>query len=82
MTPYNAKAMGDVKAVRDYELKLAKKYDYVEVADWYKAALDHPEIWGGTDGVHYSDADTAGADLYVTTVNKAVERVAKQPAKK
>ncbi|WP_170237572.1 acyltransferase family protein [Streptococcus hyovaginalis] len=82
VTPYNAKAMGDVKAVRDYELKLARKYDYVEVADWYKAALDHPEIWGGTDGVHYSDADTAGADLYVTTVNKAVERVAKQPAKK
>ncbi|MGX7775997.1 acyltransferase family protein [Streptococcus pluranimalium] len=82
VTPYNAKAMGDVKAVRDYELKLAKKYQYVTVADWYKAAVDHPEIWEGTDGVHYSDASTEGADLYVNTVQKAVEQVAKQPAKK
>ncbi|MGQ9412550.1 acyltransferase family protein [Streptococcus pluranimalium] len=82
VTPYNAKAMGDVKAVRDYELKLAKKYQYVTIADWYKAAVDHPEIWEGTDGVHYSDASTEGADLYVNTVQKAVEQVAKQPAKK
>ncbi|MFU2206213.1 acyltransferase family protein [Streptococcus pluranimalium] len=82
VTPYNAKAMGDVKAIRDYELKLAKKYQYVTVADWYTAAVDHPEIWEGTDGVHYSDASTEGADLYVNTVQKAVEQVAKQPAKK
>lgn len=81
VSPYNAKAMGDVKAVRDYELSLAKKYDYVTVADWYQAAIDHPEIWGGTDGVHYSDTTTDGADLYVNTVQKAVEKVAKEPAK-
>ncbi|MGV3011382.1 acyltransferase family protein [Streptococcus thoraltensis] len=82
VTPYNAKAMSDVKAVRDYEVKLAKKYKYVEVADWYKAAVNHPEIWGDTDGVHYSDANTEGANLYVNTIQKAVEKVAKQPAKK
>ena len=81
VTPYNAKDKRAVKAVRDYEVKLAKKYPYVEVADWYKAAVNHPEIWRGTDGVHYSDTSTEGADLYVKTVQKAVEAVAKQAAK-
>lgn len=81
VTPYNANNEAQVKEVRDYELTLADTYNYVTVADWYKAATKHPEIWSGTDGVHYSDSDTTGADLYVKTIQKAIEKSAKNPAK-
>lgn len=81
VTPYNANNEAQVKEVRDYELTLADTYNYVTVADWYKATTKHPEIWSGTDGVHYSDSDTTGADLYVKTIQKAIEKSAKNPAK-
>lgn len=81
VTPYNSNNEAQVKEVRDYELTLADTYNYVTVADWYKAATKHPEIWSGTDGVHYSDSDTTGADLYVKTIQKAIEKSAKNPAK-
>lgn len=81
VTPYNANNEAQVKEVRDYELTLADTYNYVTVADWYKAATKHPEIWSDTDGVHYSDSDTTGADLYVKTIQKAIEKSAKNPAK-
>ena len=81
VTPYNANNEAQVKEVRDYELTLADTYYYVTVADWYKAATKHPDIWNGTDGVHYSDSTTAGADLYVKTIQKAIEKSAKSSAK-
>ena len=70
-----------VKEVRDYELTLPDTYPYVTIADWYKAASTHPDIWKGTDGVHYSDSDSTGADLYVKTIQKAIDKSAKGPAK-
>ena len=81
VTPYNGKNLAGVKEVRDYELTLAKKYSYVTVADWYKTAVDNPDIWAGTDGVHYSDANSTGATLYVQTIEKAVQKAAKGAAK-
>ncbi|MBM7635733.1 acyltransferase family protein [Streptococcus saliviloxodontae] len=81
VSPYNAKSLDAVKAVRDYEKSLAKKYTYVTLADWYQVALDNPDIWGGTDGVHYSDATTTGAELYVKTIQQAVTAAAKKAAK-
>ncbi len=81
VTPYNANNEAQVKEVRDYELTLADTYNYVTVADWYKAATKHPEIWTGSDGVHYNDSDTTGADLYVKTIQKAIEKSAKKSAK-
>lgn len=81
VTPYNAKNMSQVTTVRDYELSLMKKYNYITVADWYKVATEHPEIWGNTDGVHYSDSDTTGADLYVSNVKKAIQKSAQRAAK-
>lgn len=80
VTPYNAKD-SRVASMRDYELSLAKKYKYVTIADWYQAAVDNPAIWRGTDGVHYSDASTEGAKLYVTTIQKAIKKAAKRPEK-
>ncbi|WNZ88438.1 acyltransferase family protein [Streptococcus iniae] len=81
VSPYNSKNPAQVAEARDYELQLSKKYSYVTVADWYKEAISKPEIWYGSDGVHYSDADTVGADLYVTTIKNAIERAAKNDAK-
>ncbi|AXQ77663.1 acyltransferase [Streptococcus chenjunshii] len=81
VTPYNSKNITQVSEVREYELLLAKTYDYLTVADWYQAAVDNPDIWNGTDGVHYSDADEEGANLYVETIQKAVQKAAKHPAK-
>lgn len=81
VTPYNANNMAQVKATRDYELTLSKRYHYVTVADWYQTATENPAIWKGTDGVHYSDSDTSGSELYVKTIQKAIEQSAKHPAK-
>lgn len=81
VTPYNASDKAKVKQARDYELSLPKTYNYITIADWYKTATSHPEIWNGTDGVHYSDANTTGADLYVKTIQKAIDKSAKRPAK-
>ncbi|TWT14502.1 acyltransferase family protein [Streptococcus sp. sy010] len=80
VTAYNAKD-SRVASMRDYELTLAKKYKYVTVADWYKTAVENPTIWRGTDGVHYSDTGTDGAKLYVETIQKAIQKAAKNPAK-
>ncbi|EHJ51882.1 acyltransferase family protein [Streptococcus macacae] len=81
VTPYNAKD-DRIPSVRDYELELAKQYNYVTVADWYETAVSHPDIWAGSDGVHYSDSSNSeGANLYVDTIKKAIARSAKNPAK-
>ncbi|EHJ57045.1 hypothetical protein HMPREF9318_01601 [Streptococcus urinalis FB127-CNA-2] len=81
VSPYNSKNITQVAEARDYEIKLAQKYSYVTVADWYKVAVENPDIWDGTDGVHYSDSTTKGATLYVDTVQSAVRKVAKQNPK-
>ncbi|VTS12276.1 acyltransferase family protein [Streptococcus pseudoporcinus] len=81
VSPYNANNLTQVAEVRNYELTLAKKYSYVTVADWYKEAVANPDIWVGTDGVHYSNTDTKGAELYVTTIKNTVEKAAKLRAK-
>lgn len=80
VTPYNT-ADARVPEMRDYELTLEEAYPYVEVADWYQTAQDHPDIWIGTDGVHFAEDTTEGADLYAKTVKDAVLEVAKKPAK-
>lgn len=81
VTPYDANNINQVKTVRDYELTLPDSYSYVTIADWYGVAVDNPEIWNGTDGVHYSDSDDTGENLYVGTIQEAIEASAKKPAK-
>ncbi|MCR8968339.1 acyltransferase family protein [Streptococcus zalophi] len=80
VTPYNVKD-GSIENVRNYELELAKQYDYIEVADWYQASVDNPNIWAGTDGVHFSISDSSGSDLYAQTIKEAIETVARKQAK-
>ncbi|MGT2935025.1 acyltransferase family protein [Streptococcus castoreus] len=80
VSPYNAKNAAQVAEARDYAIKLSQKYNYVTIADWYKVAVENPDIWSGSDGVHYN-ANTKGADLYVSTIQAAIEQAAKKAAK-
>lgn len=71
-------------AIRAYELQLAEKYDYIYIADWHQTAVDHPELWPGTDNVHFgSDSDTinAGGELFATTVADALAKADQGPVK-
>lgn len=67
-----------------YARELAKKYAYVTIADWNAAAKEHPEIWVGSDHIHFGeDADTiaAGGRLYAQQIQKAVAKAADGPVK-
>ena len=82
VTPYDGREANDSNSVtvqtRQYELELAKKYDYVYIADWYQAAIDNPAIWAGTDNVHFgleSDGSIdVGGNLYAKVVKEAVDQ--------
>ena len=89
VTPYDGREANDSNSVtvqtREYELELAKKYDYVYVADWYQVAIDNPAIWVGTDSVHFgleSDGSIdVGGNLYANVVKEAVDQANQGPVK-
>ena len=89
VTPYDGREANDSNSVtvqtRKYELELAKKYDYVYIADWYKVAIDNPAIWAGTDNVHFgleSDGSIdVGGNLYAKVVKEAVDQANQGPVK-
>lgn len=89
VTPYDGREANDSTSVtvqtRQYQLELAKKYDYVYVADWYQVAVDNPEIWAGTDNVHFgleSDGSIdVGGNLYANVVKEAVDQANQGPVK-
>lgn len=89
VTPYDGREANDSNSVtvqtRKYELELAKKYDYVYIADWYKVAIDNPAIWAGTDSVHFgleSDGSiNVGGNLYANVVKEAVDQANQGPVK-
>ena len=77
VTPYDGRSEGGVLAQqREHMLELAKKYDYVFVADWHQTAIDNPQIWEGTDYVHFGsnpESIIEGATLYANTIKQAIE---------
>ena len=89
VTPYDGREANDSNSVtvqtRQYELELAKKYDYVYIADWYQVAIDNPAIWAGTDNVHFgleSDGSIdVGGNLYAKVVKEAVDQANQGPVK-
>ena len=88
VTPYNGSKSGNeaqsLIQLRKYELEMAKKYDFVTVADWYQVAKENISIWNGTDGVHFgsdSDSINRGAKLYTKTIKEAIEKADKAPVK-
>ncbi|MBF0787500.1 MULTISPECIES: acyltransferase family protein [unclassified Streptococcus] len=68
----------------NYARQLAKKYDFIAIADWNTVAKNNPQIWTGSDNIHYgSNHDTIveGATLFAQTIQTALEQVEKQPVK-
>ena len=73
-----------VEQYASYVREVAQKYPYIEVADWNQVAKDHPDIWKGTDQVHFGSDNTKleeGAKLYAETIASAIKALADKPVK-
>ena len=88
VTPYEGdKSKETYKSVEQYAAyarELAEKTPYVSIADWNKVAKEHPEIWAGTDQVHFGNDSSKleeGAKLYAETIAAAVKAAQEQPVK-
>ena len=80
VTPYdgrNTDPNAGANAIRAHELELAQQYDFITIADWAQVAQDNPDIWAGTDYVHFgsdSDSINRGGTLYAQMVKDAVDK--------
>ena len=88
VTPYEGDKSKDtytsVEQYAAYARELAEKNPYVSIADWNKVAKEHPEIWAGTDQVHFgndSNMIEEGAKLYAETIASAVKAAQELPVK-
>lgn len=83
MTPYDKSATASWNSTKlgNLERGLPAKYNWITIADWGKSAAAHPEIFAGTDGVHFAGR-AAGDQLYAKVVNDGLIAAAKKPAKK
>ena len=60
--------------------KIAKKYDFITLMPWEREAMNHPEYYEGTDGVHfYGNMDAY--DAYLKLLKKAINESLQKPAK-
>lgn len=88
VTPYegdkNQETQAYVEQYATYARELTQKYPYIALADWNQVSKDHPEIWKGTDQVHFG-SDTAkqdeGAKLYAETIDTAIKSLTDKPVK-
>ena len=88
VTPYEGDKRKDtytsVEQYAAYARELAEKNPYVSIADWNKVAKEHPEIWAGTDQVHFGNDNNMieeGAKLYAETIAAAVKAAQELPVK-
>lgn len=82
VTPNNPQASNGALSdeQRLLDLELAQQYPFITVADWYEVARAHPEIFAGTDGIHF-EGNIEGSELYVGCIQQALEEAAKKPGK-
>ena len=88
VTPYEGDKSKDtytsVEQYAAYARELAEKTPYVSIADWNKVSKEHPEIWAGTDQVHFGNDNSKleeGAKLYAETIAAAVKASQELPVK-
>lgn len=83
VTPYDQRAnpSWNSSKVADYERSLPAKFDFITVADWQKLAAQHPDVFKGTDGVHFAGRES-GDIIYAQAVNDGLKEAAKTPLKK
>ena len=88
LTPYEGDTTQEtqpyVEQYASYAREVAQKYPYIELADWNQVAKDNPDIWKGTDQVHFG-SDSAkqeeGAKLYAETIASAIKALEDKPVK-
>ena len=88
LTPYEGDTTQEtqpyVEQYASYAREVAQKYPYIELADWNQVAKNNPDIWKGTDQVHFG-SDSAkqeeGAKLYAETIAAAIKALADKPVK-
>lgn len=88
MTPYEGDTTQAtqpyVEQYASYVREVAQKYPYIEVADWNQVSKDHPDIWKGTDQVHFGSDNAKleeGAKLYAETIASAIKALTDKPVK-
>ena len=88
VTPYEGDKSKDtyasVEQYANYARELAEKTPYVSIADWNEVSKEHPEIWAGTDQVHFGNDNSKleeGAKLYAETIAAAVKAAQELPVK-
>ena len=88
VTPYEGDKTKETYAIVEkaaaYMRELAEKTPYITIADWNQAAKEHPEIWTGTDQVHFGSDNSkieAGAKLYADTIATALQTAQDKPVK-
>ena len=88
VTPYEGDTTQEtqpyVEQYASYARELAQKYSYIALADWNQVAKDHPDIWKGTDQVHFGKDNTKleeGAKLYAETIASAIKALEDKPVK-
>ena len=88
VTPYEGDTTQEtqpyVEKYASYAREVAQKHPYIEIADWNQVSKDHPDIWKGTDQVHFGNDNTKleeGAKLYAETIASAIKALADKPVK-
>ncbi len=82
MTPYNANADDSYISTKlgNLERKLPAKYKFITIADWGKIASQHPDVFDGTAGVHFSGRPS-GDILYAKVINQGLKDAQETPVK-
>lgn len=67
-----------------YLKSLVKKYNFITIADWNTVAKENPQLWVGTDNIHFGGTSTTrleGATLFAQTISDALKKAANSPVK-
>ena len=67
-----------------YVYTLAEKYDFIAVADWNKVSKENPQIWEGSDYIHFggnNDTTIQGGSLYTQAIQDALTQANDLPVK-
>ena len=88
VTPYdgNSPYYDDPLAEKhtQYVYTLAEEYDFIAVADWNKVSKENPQIWEGSDYIHFggnTDTTIQGGTLYAQVIKDALTLANDLPVK-
>lgn len=60
--------------------KVSEKYKFITYMPWEELAMDHPEFYYGTDGVHFY-GNIEAYDAYNDLLQKAILEASKKEGK-